>query len=182
MEGSENNPVMYELLCELPWRPSGFSKDEWLEGYISARYGKCTPRLLEAWVLPVSYTHLDVYKRPIDEFATPFSEPFSTAAEGEKPWALTANMTVPQEAATWTTWQDADTYMKQFKYDYVEHPEGNNASKNSPSDIGSHIEFVNDAARGKYVFKLTAHAEANEDGSIKCLDCLLYTSLCIIQK
>ena len=51
MEGSENNPVMYELLCELPWRPSGFSKDEWLEGYISARYGKCTPRLLEAWVL-----------------------------------------------------------------------------------------------------------------------------------
>lgn len=51
MEGSENNPVMYELLCELPWRPSGFSKDEWLEGYISARYGKCTLRLLEAWVL-----------------------------------------------------------------------------------------------------------------------------------
>ncbi|EGF57220.1 alpha-N-acetylglucosaminidase [Bacteroides fluxus] len=51
MEGSENNPVMYELLCELPWRPSTFSKDEWLEGYIAARYGKCTPRLREAWVL-----------------------------------------------------------------------------------------------------------------------------------
>lgn len=120
-----------------------------------------------------SFTYATVYlpaEGAIDEFATPFSEPFSTAAEGEKPWALTANMTVPQEAATWTTWQDADTYMKQFKYDYVEHPEGNNASKNSPSDIGSHIEFVNDAARGKYVFKLTAHAEANEDGSIKCLD------------
>ena len=120
-----------------------------------------------------SFTYATVYlpaEGAIDEFATSFSEPFSTAAEGEKPWALTANMTVPQEAATWTTWQDADTYMKQFKYDYVEHPEGNNASKNSPSDIGSHIEFVNDAARGKYVFKLTAHAEANEDGSIKCLD------------
>ena len=120
-----------------------------------------------------SFTYATVYlpaEGAIDEFITPFSKPFSTAAEGEKPWALTANMTVPQEAATWTTWQDADTYMKQFKYDYVEHPEGNNASKNSPSDIGSHIEFVNDAARGKYVFKLTAHAEANEDGSIKCLD------------
>ena len=120
-----------------------------------------------------SFTYATVYlpaEGAIDEFATPFSEPFSTAAEGEKPWALTANMTVPQEAATWTTWQDADTYMKQFKYDYVEHPEGNNVDKNSPSDIGSHIEFVNDAARGKYVFKLTAHAEANEDGSIKCLD------------
>lgn len=51
MEGSENNPVMYELLCELPWRPSAFSKDEWLRGYITARYGRCTPRLIEAWVL-----------------------------------------------------------------------------------------------------------------------------------
>lgn len=51
MEGSENNPVMYELLCELPWRPSAFSKDEWLKGYIAARYGRCTPRLTEAWKL-----------------------------------------------------------------------------------------------------------------------------------
>lgn len=120
-----------------------------------------------------SFTYATVYlpaEGAIDEFVIPFSEPFNTAAEGEKPWVLTANMTVPQEAAAWTTWQDADTYMKQFKYDYVEHPEGDNASKNSPGDIGTHIEFVNDAARGKYVYKLTAHAEANEDGSIKCLD------------
>ena len=26
MEGSENNPVMFELLCELPWRPAGLIK------------------------------------------------------------------------------------------------------------------------------------------------------------
>lgn len=31
MEGSENNPVMFELLCELPWRPARFDKDEWLK-------------------------------------------------------------------------------------------------------------------------------------------------------
>lgn len=120
-----------------------------------------------------SFTYATVYlpvTKAIDEFITAFSEPFNTAVEGEKTWVLTANMTVPQEAAAWTTWQDADTYMKQFKYDYVEHPEGDNASKNSPGDIGTHIEFVNDAARGKYVYKLTAHAEANDDGSIKCLD------------
>ena len=30
MEGIENNPVMYELLCELPWREQRFSKDVWL--------------------------------------------------------------------------------------------------------------------------------------------------------
>lgn len=118
-----------------------------------------------------SFTYATVYlptEGAIDEFITEFSEPFSTEVEGEKPWALTADMTVPQEAAAWTTWQDADAYMKQFKYEYVEHPEGNNVANNLHT--GGHIEFVNDAARGKHVFKLTAHAEANEDGTIKCLD------------
>ena len=51
MEGTENNPVMFELLTELPWRPEKFSRDEWLEGYLRARYGHCTPRVLEAWLL-----------------------------------------------------------------------------------------------------------------------------------
>jgi alpha-N-acetylglucosaminidase len=39
MEGSETNPVMYELMCELPWRPEKFTKEEWLRGYVKARYG-----------------------------------------------------------------------------------------------------------------------------------------------
>ena len=39
MEGSETNPVMYELMCELPWRPVKFTKEEWLRGYVRARYG-----------------------------------------------------------------------------------------------------------------------------------------------
>lgn len=51
MEGIENNPVMYELLCELPWRESLFSKDEWLEGYLRARYGKSDSRVSKAWNL-----------------------------------------------------------------------------------------------------------------------------------
>ena len=51
MEGIENNPVMYELLCELPWRPEHFSKDEWLQGYLRARYGRITPEVLQAWRL-----------------------------------------------------------------------------------------------------------------------------------
>lgn len=49
MEGIENNPVMYELLYELPWRPEAFAKEEWLEGYAKARYGKESPQLAEAW-------------------------------------------------------------------------------------------------------------------------------------
>lgn len=51
MEGIENNPVMYELVTELPWRDRRFDKDEWLAGYLRARYGKSDARVLEAWTL-----------------------------------------------------------------------------------------------------------------------------------
>lgn len=48
-EGIENNPVMFDLLYELPWRPEKFAKVEWLEGYVLARYGRTLPQVLEAW-------------------------------------------------------------------------------------------------------------------------------------
>lgn len=51
MEGCENNPVMYELLTELPWRPEPFSRDEWLRGYVTARYGRPDSTLQQAWLL-----------------------------------------------------------------------------------------------------------------------------------
>ena len=43
MEGSENNPVMFELMSELPWRPVKFSKEEWVSNYVKARYGLLSP-------------------------------------------------------------------------------------------------------------------------------------------
>ncbi|MDO4216196.1 MAG: alpha-N-acetylglucosaminidase, partial [Bacteroidales bacterium] len=39
MEGSETNPIMYELMCELPWRDQKFTKEEWVKNYVRARYG-----------------------------------------------------------------------------------------------------------------------------------------------
>ena len=51
MEGIENNPVMYELLCELPWRSTSFTKEQWLEDYVAARYGKKDERVLKAWTI-----------------------------------------------------------------------------------------------------------------------------------
>ena len=51
MEGIENNPVMYELLCELPWRAQKFSKEQWLSGYVKARYGKSVAEIDKAWEL-----------------------------------------------------------------------------------------------------------------------------------
>lgn len=38
MEGSENNPVMFELMTELPWR-GHVEKDSWVRQYVNARYG-----------------------------------------------------------------------------------------------------------------------------------------------
>ena len=51
MEGSENNPIMFELMSELPWRSEQFTKEQWINGYVKARYGQISKMLLEAWQL-----------------------------------------------------------------------------------------------------------------------------------
>lgn len=61
-EGIENNPVMFELLCELPWRSERFNKEQWLGEYIGARYGKSHPSLSEAWKLLAN----SIYNCPVE--------------------------------------------------------------------------------------------------------------------
>ena len=48
-EGIENNPMMFELLTELAWRDERFSRDEWIENFVIARYGVCDSTLLGVW-------------------------------------------------------------------------------------------------------------------------------------
>lgn len=48
-EGIETNPVMYELLYELPWRTEKFEKDDWVKDYVKARYWQASSDALEAW-------------------------------------------------------------------------------------------------------------------------------------
>lgn len=51
MEGIENNPVMYELVSELPWRDAKFSWKEWLHDYVEARYGNINnAKVHDAWL------------------------------------------------------------------------------------------------------------------------------------
>lgn len=54
MEGSENNPVMFELMSELPWREQRFTKEEWVAGYVKARYGVDDPAINQAWQILAS--------------------------------------------------------------------------------------------------------------------------------
>ncbi|MDE5942428.1 MAG: alpha-N-acetylglucosaminidase [Muribaculaceae bacterium] len=51
MEGSENNPVMFELMSELPWMDAVPSKEDWLRYYVKARYGSFDARIYDAWVI-----------------------------------------------------------------------------------------------------------------------------------
>lgn len=49
MEGSENNPMMFELMTELPWRSENVTKSEWLRTYLKARYGRDDETINAAW-------------------------------------------------------------------------------------------------------------------------------------
>ena len=51
MEGSENNPVMFELMSELPWIETLNSKEEWVKRYCFARYGVHDATIEKAWQL-----------------------------------------------------------------------------------------------------------------------------------
>ena len=50
MEAIGDNPVMYELMSELPWRDT-VAVDAWVKDYVFARYGARDAALEEAWSL-----------------------------------------------------------------------------------------------------------------------------------
>ena len=51
MEGSENNPVMFELMSELPWRAEKITKEDWIRESCYARYGVHDATIEKAWIL-----------------------------------------------------------------------------------------------------------------------------------
>ncbi len=51
MEGIDNNPVMFELMTELAWRPEKITKEKWLSDYTFARYGVKNDSINKAWQL-----------------------------------------------------------------------------------------------------------------------------------
>lgn len=54
MEGIENNPVMFELMSELPWRTERISKESWIKEYTAARYGTKNKAIDEAWSILIN--------------------------------------------------------------------------------------------------------------------------------
>lgn len=125
MEGIENNPVMYELLCELPWHSEKFSKDEWLKDYVTSRYGNFNQNLYEAWVrlgnsiynCPVASTQQGTHEsvfcgRPSDELYQVSS--FSEMSDYYNP------MEVIEAAKQFVSVADAFRGNNNYEYDLVD--------------------------------------------------------------
>ncbi|MBN2651701.1 MAG: alpha-N-acetylglucosaminidase [Spirochaetales bacterium] len=53
-EGTENNPVLYDLLSDVFWADSAITVDSWLEEYTARRYGKQNENVVKAWNLLAS--------------------------------------------------------------------------------------------------------------------------------
>lgn len=93
MEGSENNPVMFELLSELPWRPERFQKDVWLQRYVYARYGKLDKTLNQAWLLLSN----SIYNCPVTSTQQGTTESIFCARPAE-------------EVSTVSSWSESSVY------------------------------------------------------------------------
>lgn len=84
MEGIGNNPVMYELLMELPWLSDAFSKEEWLDGYTKARYGEADADISSAWRILAN----SIYNCPAASTQQGTSESVFCARPGMDVWQV----------------------------------------------------------------------------------------------
>lgn len=100
-EGVENNPVMYELLYELPWRPEKFAKDQWVKDWVKARYGKTTTAMEEVWKILAN---------------TAYNAPYESTQEGTTESVLCARPALKiNKVSSWATakmYYDATTFEK----------------------------------------------------------------------
>lgn len=97
-EGIENNPVMYELLCELPWHDKPFKVEEWLKEYVTSRYGDYNPTLYEAW-LKLAHS---IYAAPFGSYQQGTHESIFCARPSDKAyqvssWSCMQDYYAPQE-------------------------------------------------------------------------------------
>lgn len=86
MEGIDNNPVIYELITELPWHHIT-DPLQWVTHYATARYGAPNPHAAEAWRILAS----SVYDSPADSIQQGTCESLFCARPSE----------YPRNASTW---------------------------------------------------------------------------------
>ncbi len=125
MEGIENNPVMFELFCELPWREETITKEAWIEQYLFARYGTTNATLSQAWAILIN----SIYNCPVGNnqqgphesifCARPALNSFQASS-----WSKMDNYYEPaatqQAAALFLSVADEFTGNNNFEYDLID--------------------------------------------------------------
>lgn len=145
MEGSENNPVLFELLTELPWRPQRFDKEGWLSTYTAARYGKSDPTVDEAWRLlgnsiyncPASSTQQGTHESLF--CARPSAHPYQVSSWSEMQDYYDPNDVI-RAAALLVSVADRFSGNNNFEYDLVD------IVRQAIAERGRQVEKVVEAA------------------------------------
>lgn len=125
MEGIENNAMMFDLLCDLPWTDSVPDIDRWIADYVFARYGANDPTMTEAWQLLAR----SVYSCPAEIVQQGPAESLFCARPSHRPatasaWANTKNYYDPTDvlAAAKLMLSVADRFSDNpnYRYDLVD--------------------------------------------------------------
>lgn len=89
MEGIENNPVVYDLLCDIPWNRHKIDLDKWISDYITARYGGHDTLADSAWRILVK----TIYNCPADSIQQGTHESVFCARPSDN----------PRQVSTWSS-------------------------------------------------------------------------------
>jgi alpha-N-acetylglucosaminidase len=96
MEGSESNPVAYDLLYELPWHDSAPTLRDWIRRFADRRYGAAVREAEDAWALLAA----TVYACPKAQDGAPesvFCARPSINVEHASTWGATALYYLPSD-------------------------------------------------------------------------------------
>jgi alpha-N-acetylglucosaminidase len=121
-EAIEQNPVVYDLALDLAWMQAGPDLAQWLQGYITARYGHDSPQAQEAWRILLH----SVYSQhnPTPGMESPIGARPALTLDRASPWGDFVREYVPRDV--WSAWEkllaaSGDfTRVDTYRYDLVD--------------------------------------------------------------
>ncbi len=125
MEGSENNPVMFEMMSELPWLTDIPTKEAWLHDYVKARYGKDNATLQQVWKILAD----GIYNAPFGNYQQGTHESIFCARPGMECFQVSSWSKMVNYYDPTTTWEAARLMLSvadqfrgdnNFEYDLVD--------------------------------------------------------------
>ncbi|MEN8229186.1 MAG: alpha-N-acetylglucosaminidase [Bacteroidota bacterium] len=124
MEGIENNPIMYELLFELPWHNEKIDPVEWVKAYSRYRYGHSIPEMEQAWeILHQTAYNCTLYQEGVSESV--FCARPSLKIKGASTWGETRLYYEPEKfEKAWPLLLSQKSrlgHLETFQYDLVDY-------------------------------------------------------------